>query len=160
MGTGRLETFSDGVIAIIITIMVLQLKIPNGSSVLALRGTIPAFFAYIVSFSILGIYWSNHHNLIRATKHVTTGIMWANLHLLFWLSLIPFATSWIGLNYQESIPTAFYSVLLFFCAVAYTILEYAIVKHHGKDTKLAKSLGNDLKGKISLGLYTLAIIAA
>lgn len=158
MGTGRLETFSDGVIAIIITIMVLQLKIPHGVSFTALQDTIPTFLAYTLSFTVLGIYWINHHNLIRATKHVNTAIMWANLHLLFWLSLIPFATSWIGLNYQRGAPTVVYAAVILLCAIAYTILEYAIVRHHGKDTKLAKSIGKDIKGKVSLGLYAFAVI--
>ena len=160
MKTTRLEAFSDGVIAIIITIMVLELRVPLQTDFAALRGVIPVFFAYVLSFFILGIYWNNHHHLIHVTKSVTGGIMWANLHLLFWLSLVPFVTGWMGENYNAVWPTALYGFDMLMAGIAYTILQRLIVSCHGADSKLAASLGGDLKGKISVGSYALSIVVA
>jgi uncharacterized membrane protein len=160
MKTSRLEAFSDGVIAVIITIMVLELKVPNGTDLAALHELLPVFLTYVLSFFFLGIYWNNHHHLLHVTKEVTGGIMWANLHLLFWLSLIPFFTGWLGENHSATWPTVCYGVVLLMAAIAYTILQRLIVSCHGVDSKLAAALGNDLKGKVSVGSYTLAIICA
>ena len=157
MTTTRLEAFSDGVIAILITIMVLELKIPHGATFAALRPTLPTLLAYVLSFVILGIYWNNHHHMIHATKHVTGGILWANLHLLFWLSLIPFTTAWMGEAHFESLPTSAYGVVLLMCAVGYTILEKTIIRHQGMTTEIADELRNDTKGNISLIAYLSAV---
>jgi uncharacterized membrane protein len=158
---GRLQSFSDAVIAIIVTIMVIQFKVPSGTDIFALKDIIPTFLAYLLSFSVvLGIYWNNNHNLIHPEKPVTTDIMWANLHLLFWLSLVPFATTWIGLHYSNSFPTAFYALLMLLCAIAYNILESAIERHHGKNAKLAGSFANIIKRKVTQTLYLFAIGAA
>ncbi len=157
MSSARLEAFSDAVIAVIITIMVLALKVPTSAEIAALRPVLPVFLTYILSFVVVGIYWNNHHHLIRATKDVTTGVMWANLHLLFWLSLIPFFTGWLGENHGGSWPTAFYGAVLLMSAIAYTILQRAIVCQHGRDSKLAAAVGSDLKGKLSIACYALAI---
>jgi uncharacterized membrane protein len=158
MGKGRLEAFSDGVIAIIITIMVLEIKVPHGADLAALRPLIPVFLSYVLSFIYLGIYWSNHHHLLQAVRHVNGNILWANLHLLFWLSLIPFATGWMGENNFAAMPVALYGVILFFSALAYFILTRILIAYHGKDSTLAAALGRDFKGKISLVFYTLAIL--
>lgn len=158
--TDRIEAFSDAVIAIIMTIMVLELHVPEDTTLEALRPLIPVFFSYVLSFIYLAIYWNNHHHLIHATKHASGGIMWANLHLLFWLSLIPFATAWLGENHRTPWPVAVYGLVLLMCAVAYWILQTAIVKKQGLDSVLKKALGYDFKGKISLVCYMAATVAA
>jgi uncharacterized membrane protein len=155
-----MEAFSDGVIAVIITIMVLELKVPHSTDLAALREILPVFLTYVLSFIMLGIYWNNHHHLLHATKGITSGIMWANLHLLFWLSLIPFFTGWLGENHDATWPTAMYGVVLLMAAIAYFILQSLIVAHHGKDSKLAEAIGSDLKGKISIASYALAVVCA
>ena len=157
MNKGRLETFSDGVIAIIITIMVLNLTIPRGSDLGALRGMAPGFLTYLVSFVYLGTYWNNHHHLLLVTERVSGGILWANLHLLFWLSLIPVATAWIAATDFAHIPTAVYATVLLFAAVAYYVLQTAITRLHGPDSRLARALRRDYKGKLSLFCYVIAI---
>jgi len=157
MNKGRLEAFSDGVIAILITIMVLELKIPKGSDLPALRPMLPVFLAYVLSFVILGIYWNNHHHMLHATDRINGRILWANLHLLFWLSLIPFATGWMGANHAAPFPTALYGVDLLMAAVAYTILQNAIVARQGPRSSLREAVGSDVKGKISIVLYVAAI---
>jgi TMEM175 potassium channel family protein len=153
----RLEAFSDGVIAIIITIMVLELRIPHGDDWHALESMIPRFLSYVLSFVFLGIYWSNHHHLCHLVTHVNGRILWANLHLLFWLSLVPVATGWIGEHVAQPLPTAAYGVVLIMCAVAWTILQATIVKHQGPESVLAAAVGGDAKGKISLAAYAAAI---
>jgi len=160
MNKGRLEAFSDGVIAIIITIMVLEMKVPHGAAgdISALQPIVPVFLSYVLSFVYLGIYWSNHHHLLQAAHHVNGRILWANLHLLFWLSLIPFTTAWMGQNNFASTPVAFYGAVLFFGAIAYFILAHALAAHHGKDSALATALGSDFKGKISIVFYAAAIL--
>jgi uncharacterized membrane protein len=160
MGTGRLEAFSDGVLAIIITIMVLELRVPHDSDLAALRPLLPVLLSYVLSFVYLGIYWNNHHHMLHVTRRVTGGILWANLHLLFWLSLVPFVTSWMGENHFASMPTALYGVVLLMAAMAYLILQRLILQAEGPDTVLAAALGRDIKGKISPLLYALAIGAA
>jgi uncharacterized membrane protein len=157
MHKGRLEAFSDGVIAILITIMVLELKAPHGSDWAALRPVIPAFFSYVLSFVFLGIYWNNHHHMLHATERITGSILWANLHLLFWLSLVPFVTWWMGENHFASLPVALYGVILLACAISYTILLRTILRHQPKSSKLRVAVGDDRKGKLSLLLYALAI---
>src|SRR5687768_8184882 len=157
MKTTRLEAFSDGVIAILITIMVLELKVPDGDDWPALRHTVFTLLMYVLSFIYLGIYWSNHHHMFQATEHVNGAILWANLHLLFWLSLVPFVTTWMGEHHFTSIPTALYGVVLFAAAVAYTILQSAIIAREGPSSKLALAVGRDRKGKISAGLYLASI---
>jgi TMEM175 potassium channel family protein len=157
MGKGRLEAFSDGVIAVIITIMVLELKVPHGSNLAALNPVIPVFLTYVLSFIFVGIYWNNHHHMLHAVHSVNGSILWANLHLLFWLSLTPFATAWMGENYTVSQPVALYGALLLMCAIAYTILARALVAHEGADSALAKALGRDFKGQVSLAIYVIAI---
>ncbi len=157
MHKGRLEAFSDGVIAIIITIMVLEMKSPQGVDWHALRPLVPAFFCYILSFIYLGIYWNNHHHLLQATKHVGGAVLWANLHLLFWLSLIPFTTAWMGENHFRPVPVALYGIDLLGAAVAYFILVQALIARHGKESVLAAAIGSDAKGKISLLIYASAI---
>ncbi len=141
MGKGRLEAFSDGVLAIIITIMVLELKVPHSADLAALRPLIPVFLSYVLSFIYLGIYWNNHHHLFQAVRHVNGRILWANLHLLFWLSLIPFVTGWMGENHFAALPIAFYGTVLLLAAIAYFILSLALIAHHGKDSALAIALG-------------------
>lgn len=160
MKTSRMEAFSDAVLAIIITIMVLELRIPHEPSIDALAPLLPAFLSYILSFIYLGIYWNNHHHMLSVTESVNGGILWANLHLLFWLSLIPFTTAWMGENHFESLPTALYGGVLFMAAIAYFILQYAIVKKHGEKSLLRKAIGHDLKGKISPVLYASAVVSA
>jgi uncharacterized membrane protein len=157
MEKGRLEAFSDGVIAIIITIMVLEIKVPHGADLEALRPLLPIFLSYVLSFIYLGIYWNNHHHLLQAVRHVNGRILWANLHLLFWLSLIPFVTGWMGENHFAALPVALYGIVLLFSAIAYFILSQNLVSHHGKDSTLAKALGKDFKGKISMVFYAVAI---
>lgn len=157
MGKGRLEAFSDGVLAIIITIMVLELKVPHGGDLHSLAELIPVFLSYILSFIYVGIYWNNHHHMLHTVQKVSGGILWANLHLLFWLSLIPFVTGWMGENHFSEIPTALYGVVLLMSAIAYFILERAIIKAHGESSVLKQALGKDVKGKISPVLYLLGI---
>jgi uncharacterized membrane protein len=158
MGKGRLEAFSDGVLAIIITIMVLELKVPHEADLAALRPLLPVFLSYVLSFIYIGIYWNNHHHLLQAIRRVNGQILWANLHLLFWLSLLPFATAWIGENHLASIPLAVYGGVLLCAAIAYLILTYTLIAHHGKDSELAIALGNDYKGKLSPVIYAIAIL--
>ena len=153
----RLETFSDGVVAIIITIMVLELRIPHGASGDVLRPLVPVFLTYVLSFVIIGIYWNNHHHLLHATRRINGTILWANLHLLFWLSLFPFFTGWMGENHFARLPTAAYGVVLLLAAVAYYVLQTAIVAEQPEDSRLAEALGRDLKGKISPALYLAAV---
>jgi len=160
MNKGRLEAFSDGVIAIIITIMVLELKVPHGTDVAALRPLIPVFLSYVLSFIYLGIYWNNHHHLCQAVRQVNGRILWANLHLLFWLSLVPFVTGWMGENHFAASPVALYGVVLLCAAIAYYILTRALIAQHGKDSILATALGRDFKGKISPVFYVAAIALA
>ncbi len=159
MEKGRLEAFSDGVLAIIITIMVLEMKVSlaHGSDFSALRPLLPVFLSYVLSFLYVAIYWNNHHHLIKAAQHVTGGIMWANMHLLFWLSLIPFATAWMGENHFASAPSALYGGVLLLSAIAYYVLQGRILAHHGRGSALAASIGRDYKGKLSLLLYMAAI---
>lgn len=158
MEKGRLEAFSDGVIAIIITIMVLELKVPHEKDLAALRPLIPIFLSYVLSFIYIGIYWNNHHHLLQAVRHVNGRILWANLHLLFWLSLIPFVTGWMGENDFAATPVAFYGIVLLFSAIAYFLLTQALIDRHGKDSPLAIALGRDFKGKISMVTYAVAIL--
>jgi len=160
MGKGRFEAFSDGVIAIIITIMVLELRVPEGDTLESLKPLIPKFLSYILSFIYLGIYWNNHHHMLHAVKEVNGASLWANLHLLFWLSLIPFVTAWMGENHFTKLPVAFYGVVLFMNAIAYTILSKTLIHNHGKNEKLAMAFGKDEKGKLSLLLYLVGIILA
>lgn len=157
MSKNRLEAFSDGVIAILMTIMVLELKVPHGTGLEALRPLFPVFLAYVLSFVFLGIYWTNHHHLIQAATRITGGVLWANIHLLFWLSLTPFATAWMGENHNAPLPTAVYGGVLFAAAIAYTILVRILLAVEGPDSRLAKAIGSDLKGYISLVLYCAAI---
>ena len=157
MGKGRLEAFSDGVIAIIITIMVLEMKVPHGADLAALRPLIAIFLSYVLSFVNVGIYWNNHHHLLQAVRHVDGRTLWANLHLLFWLSLFPFATAWMGENHFAALPVALYGVVLLLAAIAYFILTRILISYHGKDSALATALGRDLKGKISVVIYAIAI---
>jgi uncharacterized membrane protein len=157
---GRLEAFSDGVIAIIITIMVLELKVPHGESMDALRPLIPVFLSYVLSFVYVGIYWNNHHHMLHASKKVTGSILWANLHLLFWLSLFPFATGWMGQNHFAAAPSAVYGVVLLMAAVAYWILQQLIIASQGPGSLLKKAVGSDLKGKLSPLIYVIAIPTA
>jgi len=157
MNRTRLEAFSDGVLAIIITIMVLEIKVPHGNDFEVLKPLIPVVVSYLLSFIYIGIYWNNHHHMMHTVKHVTGGILWANLHLLFWLSLIPFVTGWIGENHFDPIPMAMYGIVLLMAAVAYFLLQTQIIRSQGKDSLLARAVGNDIKGKISPILYSLAI---
>jgi uncharacterized membrane protein len=158
MRTGRLEAFSDGVLAIIITIMVLELKVPEGTDWAALRSLLPVFLSYVLSFIYLGIYWNNHHHLFQAAEQVNGRVLWANLHLLFWLSLVPFATGWMGENHFAAFPVALYGVVLFCAAIAYFLLSQSLLAHHGKESTLARALGRDFKGKISVVIYAAAIV--
>jgi uncharacterized membrane protein len=153
----RLEAFSDGVLAILITIMVLELKVPHGGDLSTLRPIVPSFLSYVLSFVFLGIYWNNHHHMLHATKHIGGRIMWANLHLLFWLSLVPVVTAWVGTYPQASVPTALYGVVLLMSGFAYLILQTSIVARNGRDSALAKAIGSDLKGKSSQLLYAAAV---
>src|SRR4051812_14123128 len=157
MSKSRLEAFSDGVIAILITIMVLELKTPHGGDWQALVPVFPVFVTYVLSFVYLGIYWNNHHHMLHAAEHVSGRILWANLHLLFWLSLVPFVTGWMGENHYAPVPTAAYGVVMIMAALAYTVLQQAILAHHGPHSKIALAIGPDWKGKLSLALYTSAV---
>ena len=157
MGSNRLEAFSDGVLAIIITIMVLELKVPHASSIGALLGLAPVFLSYVLSFIYIGIYWNNHHHLLYTLKRVSGGILWANLHLLFWLSLLPFATGWMGENHFEALPTAAYGLVLLMAALAYMLLQRCIIATQGADSRLQQALGADWKGKLSPLLYASGI---
>ena len=157
MEKGRLEAFSDGVIAIIITIMVLELKVPHGETLQALGGLWPKFLSYVLSFVYVGIYWNNHHHLLKAMERTSGSILWANLHLLFWLSLVPFATGWAGESHFAAAPTALYGFILLMAAIAYWILQKAIIAEHGHDSLLARAIGRDFKGNISPVIYLAAI---
>src|SRR5579863_3630030 len=159
MNKGRLEAFSDGVFAIIITIMVLDLRVPSGPSLEALRSTVPVFLSYVLSFVYVGIYWNNHHHLLHASERVSGPILWANLHLLFWLSLAPFATRWVGENYNAPWPIALYGLMLLFAGVAYFILTKSLIAHHGAASRLATSIGKDRKGLASVIIYVIAILS-
>ena len=160
MGKTRLEAFSDGVIAIIITIMVLELRAPHGSEVGVLMPLLPAFLSYVLSFIHIAIYWNNHHHLIHTARHVTGGILWANIHLLFWLSLVPFVTAWMGENHFEQRPVALYGVVMLMSGVAYYILTTTLIRHHGPESALRAAVGNDFKGIISVVMYAVAIAAS
>jgi len=157
MGKSRLEAFSDGVIAILITILVLELKVPRGIDAQALRPLWPVFATYVMSFVYLGIYWNNHHHMLHAVHQVNGRILWANLHLLFWLSLVPFVTGWMGENHFAPLPTAVYGAVLLLAAISYTLLQNTIVAHEGAQSTLAAAVGRDWKGKLSMLLYLLAI---
>ena len=157
MTKSRMEAFSDGVLAIIITIMVLEMKVPHGTDFAHLTPLLPVFLSYVLSFVFLGIYWNNHHHLLQAVKKVNGSILWANLHLLFWLSLTPFVTGWMGENNFAALPVALYGTVLFSAAIAYYILVRTLISHHGKDSTIAVAVGNDFKGKISVVIYAIAI---
>ena len=157
MGKGRLEAFSDGVIAIIITIMVLEMKVPHGENLQALRPLLAVFLSYVLSFVYVGIYWNNHHHMLHALSRVTGPMLWANLHLLFWLSLFPFATGWMGENHFAPLPSALYGVVLLMAAIAYWVLQQLIIASEGSGSVLKKAVGNDWKGKLSPVLYLVAI---
>ena len=160
MGKGRLEAFSDGVLAIIITIMVLELKVPHGEHLESLAPLVPVFFSYVLSFVYVGIYWNNHHHMLHMAHSVTGPILWANLHLLFWLSLFPFVTGWMGENHFAAIPSAVYGVVLFMAALAYWILQQAIISSQGDSSLLRKALGGDWKGKSSPVAYAVGVLLA
>ena len=160
MGKNRLEAFSDGVIAIIITIMVLELKVPRGDNFQSLIPLLPVFLSYVLSFVYLGIYWNNHHHMLHTLNKVTGPILWANLHLLFWLSLIPITTGWMGQNHFANAPSAVYGLVLFMAAIAYFLLQQLIIASQGRDSILKKAIGGDWKGKLSPVLYILAILLA
>ncbi len=160
MGKGRLEAFSDGVLAIIITIMVLELKVPHGDDLTDLVPLVPVFISYVLSFIYLGIYWNNHHHMLHAVSKVNGTILWANLHLLFWLSLVPFVTGWMGENQFAARPVALYGAVLIMAAIAYFILSRALINHHGRDSALAKAVGKDFKGKVSVLIYAVAIASS
>ncbi len=157
MSKGRLEAFSDGVVAILITILVLELKVPRGADWAALRPLLPVFLTYVLSFAFLGIYWNNHHHMLHLADRVDGRILWANLHLLFWLSLVPFVTGWMGENHFASAPTAAYGAVLLMAAAAYTLLQRAIIAAQGAGSRLAAAIGSDRKGRLSLALYAAAI---
>jgi uncharacterized membrane protein len=158
MDKGRLEAFSDGVIAIIITIMVLEFKVPAGPSLAALRPIIPVFLSYVLSFVFIGIYWNSHHHLLQATHKVNGSVLWANMHLLFWLSLIPIATEWLGQNHSAPVPVALYGTFLLMAGTAYTILVRCLISSSEKNSVLARAVGRDYKGKASLAIYAAAIL--
>jgi uncharacterized membrane protein len=160
MHKGRLEAFSDGVIAIIITIMVLELKVPHGTDFASLRPLLPVFFSYVLSFLYVGIYWNNHHHLFQAVKHVKGGVLWANLHLLFWLSLFPFVTGWMGENHFAPLTVALYGAVLILAAISYSILVRCLLACHEADSALARAIGPDFKGWLSIGIYALGIFLA
>lgn len=157
MSKGRLEAFSDGVLAVIITIMVLEMKAPNGTGLAALKPVLPTLLSYILSFVYIGIYWNNHHHLLHATQYVNGAILWANLHLLFWLSLIPFSTAWIGENHFDPWPVAIYGIVLLMAGVAYYILVQALIRLHGRGSVLGVLIGSDRKGILSVVLYAIGI---
>jgi uncharacterized membrane protein len=157
MPSGRLAAFSDGVLAIITTIMVLEMKVPHGASIADLWALLPVFLSYVLSFVYVGIYWNNHHHMLQVTERVNGAILWANLHLLFWLSLVPFVTGWMGENHEASTPNAAYGTVLLCCAIAYTILQRTILAEHGPDSTLGQAVGGDIKGILSLVAYASAI---
>ena len=157
MSKGRLEAFSDGVFAVIITFMVFNIKVPSSARVGGLLEVLPVFLSYVLSFIYVGIYWNNHHHLFQAAEHVSGKILWANLHLLFWLSLAPFATAWVGQNHQAPAPAALYGVILLFAGIAYFVLTRTLVAHHRKESALAVSVGKDRKGLWSIAIYAIAI---
>ena len=157
MGKGRLEAFSDGVIAVIITIMVLEMKVPHGVDPAALQPLIPVLISYVLSYLYVGIYWNNHHHMLHAVRTVNGKVLWANLHLLFWLSLIPFVTGWMGENHFAEVPVALYGAVLLMCAVAYYILSRILIRYGGSDSMLGAAVGKDFKGKISVVIYAVAI---
>jgi uncharacterized membrane protein len=157
MQKSRLEAFSDGVIAIIITIMVLEMKAPHGDDIAALRPLLPTFIGYVLSFIYIAIYWNNHHHMLHAVRHINGATLWANTHLLFWLSLVPFVTGWMGENHFSPRPVALYGFVLFMAGVAYYILSRTLIKHHEQNSELAIALGDDLKGKASIAIYVVAI---
>jgi TMEM175 potassium channel family protein len=159
MGKGRLEAFSDGVIAIIITIMVLEMKVPHGAGLKDLEPVLPVFLCYVLSFVYVGIYWNNHHHMLHTTTTVTGAMLWANLHLLFWLSLFPFTTGWMGENHFTPLPTALYGMVLLMAAIAYYLLQLAIIRAQGPNSVLKKAIGRDWKGKLSPVLYLVAIVS-
>ena len=158
MSKSRLEAFSDGVLAIIITIMVLELRVPHGDTLAALAPLLPVFLSYVLSFIYIGIYWNNHHHMLHATSRVSGSVLWANLHLLFWLSLLPFVTGWMGENHFGALPSALYGAVLLMAAIAYWILEWLIMRGEGEASLLARAVGGEFKGKLSIGLYALAIV--
>jgi len=158
MGKGRFEAFSDGVIAVIITVLVLEMKVPHGDTLDVLLPVWPVFLSYVLSFIYVGIYWNNHHHMLHASNRVTGAMLWANLHLLFWLSLFPFATAWMGENHFAAMPTALYGVVLLMAAIAYYVLELVIIRTQGSDSILRKAVGRDWKGKLSPFLYIVAIV--
>lgn len=160
MSKGRMEAFSDGVLAIVITIMVLKLNAPEGLTLDAVKEVFPTFLAYILSFVYVGIYWVNHHHLINMTDSVSGRLLWKNLHWIFWMSLIPMATEWMGLNPYESLPAFFYGMILFMCAVSYNIVQSEVIKINGDNSEISKNIGNDLKGKISIIAYAVAVVFA
>ena len=160
MEKGRLEAFSDGVIAIIITIMVLELKVPHGHDLEALAPLVPVFFSYVLSFVYVGIYWNNHHHLFQAAGRVNSSVLWRNLHLLFWLSLIPFVTGWMGENHFTSLPTALYGGILLMSSLAYLLLQRAVIGEQGRDSSIANAIGKDWKGKLSPVLYLSGVLIA
>ena len=157
MGKGRLEAFSDGVLAIIITIMVLEMKVPHGSNLDALQPLLPVFISYVLSFIYIGIYWNNHHHLLQAVNRVSGSALWANVHLLFWLSLVPFATAWMGENHFSLWPVVLYGFILFMAGIVYYILAHCLTGIHGRDSELARALGKDVKGILSVVLYLIGI---
>lgn len=153
MGKGRMEAFSDGVLAIIITIMVLELRAPHATELTALKPLLPVFLCYLLSFVYLAIYWNNHHHMLHSVHHISGTVLWANIHLLFWLSLIPFGTAWMGENHLATLPVMLYGIILFMSALAYYLLAHSLARLHGSDSAIAKALGRDWKGKLSLALY-------
>jgi uncharacterized membrane protein len=157
MGSQRLEAFSDGVIAIIITIMVLEMKVPHGDNLVSLKPLVPVFISYVLSFINVGIYWNNHHHMMHVVRHVNGRVLWANIHLLFWLSLVPFVTGWMGENHFAKWPVALYGIVLFMAGVAYFFLAHALISSHGKKSTLAAAIGKDWKGKISVIIYAIGI---
>jgi uncharacterized membrane protein len=157
MGKGRLEAFSDGVLAIIITIMVLEMKTPHGSSIAALKPLLPVIISYVLSFIMVAIYWNNHHHMLHNVNRVSGSVLWANAHLLFWLSLIPFVTGWMGESNFATVPVAVYGSVLFMCGVAYYLLAHGLTSLHGKDSHFTKALGSDFKGKLSVLIYAIGI---
>jgi uncharacterized membrane protein len=160
MGKERLASFSDGVVAIIITIMVLELKVPHGTSLADLTPVFPVFLSYVLSFIYVGIYWNNHHHMLQLARTVTGPILWANMHLLFWLSVVPFASAWMGENQLSTAPVALYGGVLIMNSIAYTMLMIMLIRHEGPESALAQAMGRDLKGKVSLGIYLSAIALA
>ena len=158
MTKGRLEAFSDGVLAIIITVMVLEMKVPRGDSLQALRPVVPLFISYVLSFVYIGIYWNNHHHMLHAAHKINGSVLWANTHLLFWLSLVPFTTGWMGENNFTTVPVALYGCVLLMAALAYYLLAHCLTSLHGRDSSFTKALGTDLKGKLSLLVYAAGIL--